>query len=231
LAIARSAIKDRKKATLKPSIQSKIDALSADFKSLKGNLIGAGSGQAPCTLMITSSKNGEGKTLSAIGIAQTLNNSGQCKVLLVDANARAPILANHYALEQTAGLTELVLDQGEHAELCQKTSIAKLDLLSFGQLAQNKTRLFESNEFQKALILLSQHYSYVVVDADSILNTSEASLICPFFDGILMVVECESTKWQAARVAVDKINNAGGTLLGTLMNRRKFYIPRFIYGA
>lgn len=229
--LAQSSQQSIGQASLQRSAQLLVDALSTDMASLKGNLIGACNGQTPSTLMITSSKDGEGKTLAAIAIAQCLNNQGQSKVLIIDANARSPKLHRLYCLKQTAGLAELVLDGADQKQVCHPTSITNLDILGFGLIAQQQACLFESNAFQKILAQLSQSYNYIVVDADSVLSGSEVSVICPLFDGILLVIECESTKWQVVKIAADKISKAGGRLLGSIMNRRKFYIPRFFYNA
>ena len=223
--------KSDQQPNLQPSAQSLVDALSPDLAPFKGNLNGACNGKAPRTLLVTSSKNGEGKTISSVSIAQTLNNDGQFKVLIIDANFRSPKLHQLYGIEQSAGFGELVLEDVPQESVCLSTSTTNLDLLCFGLLKQNPMEIFESDKFQKKLALLSQNYRYIVVDADSILTSSEVSLICPFFDGILMVIECESTKWQVVKIAADKINKAGGRLLGSILNRRKFYIPRFFYGT
>lgn len=48
-------------------------------------------------------------------------------------------------------------------------------------------------------------------------------------DGVVMVVESERTRWQAAASLKGKLEKQGGRILGVLLNKRKYYIPRFIY--
>ena len=48
-------------------------------------------------------------------------------------------------------------------------------------------------------------------------------------DGVILVVEAEKTRWQVALSAKEKIIKSGGTILGTVFNKRKYYIPEYIY--
>ena len=47
-------------------------------------------------------------------------------------------------------------------------------------------------------------------------------------DGVIFV-EAEKTRWQVALAAKEKIIKHGGNILGIVFNRRRYYIPRFIY--
>jgi capsular exopolysaccharide synthesis family protein len=199
------------------------------LSQLKSSLIEAANGKTIKSIMVTSSKPREGKTLAAISIAKTLAKGQEVKVLLIDVNFKSPMLHEVFNTPKQPGLSDMVLNQASKEETCFATSITNLDVLANGQ-QQNTEWVFDSNNFAKSLNALSQDYDYIVVDTNSLLGSSEASLICPLFDAILLVVECEVTKWQVANAAAEKINKAGGNLLGTVMNRRKFYLPRFFYG-
>jgi Mrp family chromosome partitioning ATPase len=45
----------------------------------------------------------------------------------------------------------------------------------------------------------------------------------------VVTLECEKTKWEVAQMTVEKIMNAGGSVTGIILNRRKFYVPRAVY--
>lgn len=206
------------------------ESFVGELSQLKSRLIEVGGGKTIKSIMVTSAKSGEGKTLAAISIAKTLANGKDVKVLLIDVNFSAPMLHEVFAVPQQPGLSDMVLNQASRQNTCLKTSIANLEVLTNGERQQNTTWVFDSDNFAKSLESLAQHYDHIVVDASSLLNDSEASLVCSMFDAVLLVMECEVTKWQVANTAAEKIKKAGGNLLGTVMNRRKFYIPRFFYG-
>jgi Mrp family chromosome partitioning ATPase len=48
-------------------------------------------------------------------------------------------------------------------------------------------------------------------------------------DGVVLVVEAEKTRWPVAETVRDKIKNSGGNILGIVLNKRRYYIPDWIY--
>jgi Mrp family chromosome partitioning ATPase len=48
-------------------------------------------------------------------------------------------------------------------------------------------------------------------------------------DGVIFVVEAEKTRWPVALAAKEKIVSHGGNILGMVFNKRRFYIPEFVY--
>jgi Mrp family chromosome partitioning ATPase len=82
----------------------------------------------------------------------------------------------------------------------------------------------------KALAGWKEKFDYVVFDGDSAMASSEAVILAKQFDGVVFVVECEKTKWEVLELAKEKITNVGGNILGVVLNRRRFYIPRGLYG-
>jgi len=213
----------------RPPYLSLSDSFSRELQQLKSNLRELSHGKPTKQILITSSRPGEGKTLAAISIAKTLAEGENIKVLLIDINFKSPVLHEVFNTAQSPGLADMVIGQTERENYCVNTSIPNLDLLPIGSPQSNTSWLYAANNFSTSLNSLTEYYDYIVADTNSFLGTSEVSMICPFFDTVLLVIECESTKWQVVKTTADKIENAGGNLLGTIMNRRKFYIPRFFY--
>ena len=48
-------------------------------------------------------------------------------------------------------------------------------------------------------------------------------------DGVILVVEAERTRWPVAASVKESIERGGGRLLGVVFNKRRHYIPAFIY--
>jgi Mrp family chromosome partitioning ATPase len=48
-------------------------------------------------------------------------------------------------------------------------------------------------------------------------------------DGIILVLDAEKTKWRVARHVRERIEIAGGNILGVVFNKRRYHIPQFIY--
>jgi hypothetical protein len=42
-------------------------------------------------------------------------------------------------------------------------------------------------------------------------------------------LEAEKTKWRTARHVRERMESVGGNILGIVFNKRRYYIPQFIY--
>jgi Mrp family chromosome partitioning ATPase len=48
-------------------------------------------------------------------------------------------------------------------------------------------------------------------------------------DGVMLIIESGKTRKQVALKAKQELENAGAKVLGVILNRRKQYIPGWIY--
>ncbi len=72
-------------------------------------------------------------------------------------------------------------------------------------------------------------YDYVILDGPSVPGSSDVRVICNKVDGVVLVLEAGKTRKQVAVRAKQELEEAGGKLLGVVLNKRKFYIPEWIY--
>lgn len=85
-------------------------------------------------------------------------------------------------------------------------------------------------EFRKELIsrLRSQH-QYVGVDCQSLAASEDVLSLAPLVDGVILVVEADRTKRTQIIKTSRRIEGAGGKVLGLVLNKRRYQIPRVIY--
>jgi len=199
---------------------------AGSLAGLQGSLLSATKGKAIRSLLVTSGRDQEGKSTVATGLAVALARQANAKVLLVDANFRRPALAGLFGLSAAPGLSEFLTGSpGE--QVIQKTNEPRLSLLTTGgsgSVAELLTKLPER------LNALCDGVDYVVFDGDSTLTSSEAALLAQHVDGVILVAECEQTKWEILALCKEKLSRLGGQVLGVVLNKRQFYIPGALYG-
>jgi protein-tyrosine kinase len=194
--------------------------------SLLGSLLSASEGRAIHSLLVSSGRNGEGKTTTAATMAISLARHANARVLLVDANFRRPALAELFGSPQDPGLREWL--RGEKlSEIINPTEQPGLSLLTGGSVGSAAEPLAKLPERMKELC---DGYDYVIFDGDSVLTSSEAALLSRHVDGTVLVAECEKTKWELIALCQDKLTRLGGTVIGTILNKRHYYIPGVFYG-
>lgn len=210
-------------ADLKRQLIKNVNTLSA----IKGDLVSLIKGLK--TVYITSVFDGEGKTTAALQLAYGLTISERSKVLLVDLNCLNPTLHDVFQTTLSPGLMDTGNSSSEVDKAIRSTEFHRLDVLTYGEKPagnREKTSAFFSSELIRNL---QQYYDYIVLDGHSISGASDAALSAVYFDGTLVVVECEKTKWEVLQFAVEKLTNSGANVLGVILNKRKYYIPSFLY--
>ena len=198
-------------------------ATVASLEGLSGSLLNASGGNSVRSLLVTSGRDGEGKTTMAVGIAAALARQSRNPVLLVDVNFRHPALATWFGVASEPGFREFLTSQtGE--EIFHATGESGLFMLAAGHRGSLPELLAALPLKLKALL---ERFAYIVLDGDSTLTSSDTALFARHVDGVVLVAECERTK---RGVIVQAQARLGGHLLGVALNKRKLYIPGVFYG-
>lgn len=71
--------------------------------------------------------------------------------------------------------------------------------------------------------------SLIVLDSPALLDSPLAQAMAPTVDGVVLVVEAERTRAAVAQAARDALRAAGANILGVVLNKRRFHVPKAIY--
>ncbi|MBF0327743.1 MAG: CpsD/CapB family tyrosine-protein kinase [Nitrospirae bacterium] len=215
--------------TLSERVREIITKNRRELSEVEGNILSlAAKDKDVRTIFVTSCNNSEGKTISAISLAYALYNETNLNVLLVDGNLQRPKLHELFNVEQSPGLSDFVLEGS--VNVFRETEFERLMVMPAGTKISNTLDVFRATDFGEKMAMLRDKFDYVIVDSSSILGSSDTSVAAQKFDGVVFVLECEKTKWEVLQMAVDKVVKLRGHVLGVVMNKRKYYIPRFLYG-
>ncbi len=121
------------------------------------------------------------------------------------------------------------IKRGGLAEAIRATELRNLNLLPCGSDPVGCAESLDAATFARVIRDLASHHDYLVMDGDSVLASSDVWVLGKHFDGVLLVVECERTKWEVVDLSREKISRAGGTVLGVILNKRKYYVPKAFY--
>ncbi|MBX7256422.1 MAG: hypothetical protein K1Y02_08675 [Candidatus Hydrogenedentes bacterium] len=89
--------------------------------------------------------------------------------------------------------------------------------------------LVASPKFEPFITRMRKQYDIILIDSRPFTDGMDAALLSPVADGTILIVDAGSSRWQVVRNAVDQVVSQRGTLLGVVLNKRKHYIPNFIY--
>ncbi len=76
---------------------------------------------------------------------------------------------------------------------------------------------------------LRERFDLIIVDSPPATMFPDGPGIVSMVDGVVLVVEAEKTRWPVALSVKEKIERSGGKILGVVFNKRKYYIPSWLY--
>lgn len=217
-------------ASLSPATYRQLDQNADQLSLIEGNLVSAAQTEVS-TVYVTSCFRGEGKTTAALSTAYGLSAISQARVLLVDGGNTSARLHSMLAIQPYPGLTEAIEGRVQLSDaLHPVTGLPGLHVLTCGAVSHAILSEAQRVERIKAFLdTVKPHYDFIVVDGSSTFASSDPTRLASCFDGVMFVVACERTKWEVVQGAVEKIRSGGGRVLGGVLNRRRFYIPRIVY--
>jgi len=197
---------------------SQYSVVGEAYRSLRTALMLSRAGAPPKTILFTSASNSEGKTVSALNTAVVFAHTG-VRVLLVDVDLRRPRCHKVLALENQAGLTEVLAGACNVSDLIRTTDIDSLSFLSAGSIPPNPSELVGSDKMRDTLAQLTNEFDVVVIDSPPILPVTDAMLLSTMVDGVVLVVNSSKTSKQHVKAAYARLEFARAKVFGVLLNQ------------
>lgn len=184
----------------------------AEMESIPGN-----------TMLVTSPKPGEGKTVTAINLAISISHKLDRTVLLVDANLRSPAVHQYLGIPAGAGLSDYLLRDAELPDLFINPGIEKLVLLPAGKPLANSAELLGSPRMESLVKEMKTRYPdrFLIFDSPSLLTAADALVMARFMDGVLLVVEAEKTTAKDYERSVELLKDK--RVLGAVLNKARYH--------
>jgi protein-tyrosine kinase len=178
------------------------------------------------SILFVGSRSNEGTSTVARQLAKTVSLRMEKDVLLIDLDRSRPDLHVYGGLKPENGLDEAdnSLDKALHR--VEETSLYVMPLF---QTSVFTPRTLEAAKGENFWEPLRRRFDLVIVDSPPAARFPDGPGIASQVDGVILVVEAEKTGWQVALSVKEKITKHGGNLLGIVFNKRKYYIPQFIY--
>lgn len=169
-------------------------AINEMFRALRTNLNFISQNKEHKVIMATSSISGEGKTFVTLNLGIALALSGK-KVITIGMDLRKPKLATYLNSAGSKGLTNYLIGQNSLEEITnQFDQTENLFYITSGPIPPNPAELLASDAMKQMMIRLAEEYDYVLLDTPPIGLVSDALLLRPYIDNILVVVRQNVTR-------------------------------------
>ena len=187
------------------------------------------------SVLIVGSRSNEGTSTIARELAKVASLRLEKNVLLIDLDRSRPehhIYTNAKTgsniVEQSPG-NGVAAEQDSVENNLHQVEESSLYVMPLFQRTMVTPRTIESAKGEAFWEPLKERFDLIIVDSPPVMLFPDGPAIASKVDGVILVVEAEKTKWQVALNVKEKIINSGGNILGIVFNKRKFYIPQYIY--
>ena len=181
---------------------------------------------------ITSSIDGEGKSTTAINLSYTLAETGK-RVLLIDGDMRLPSIGKKMETQNAPGLSNALAASGSDVKIAIRPSnvFDNWRFVTSGDIPPNPSELLGSRRMQSVLKAMTKEFDYIVIDLPPVNVVSDALVVSPLLDGMLIVVREDYTERKELRACIRQLNLSNAKVLGIVMsnvkNERKRYGKRY----
>ncbi len=185
--------------------------------------------EPPRVVVFAGIDHGNGCSRMCAHTAEALRENLRGSICLVEANFRSPSLPKLYGMQNHFGLTDALVGDGPIRSFAKPLGNDDLHLMSCGSLLSDSHGLLNSNRLKSRFREMRIEFDYLVVDAPPLTRYSDAIALGKVADGIVLVLEANATRKEAAIRVTEQLRASQIRILGAILNKRTFPIPESLY--
>lgn len=207
--------------------------ISENYRSIRTTLILSAVDSKLRCFVITSPLPQEGKTATISNLAVTFAQAGK-RVLIIDADLRKPRQHKVFKIKNMNGLTNYLSAQADLKDLEKATQISNLYLINAGPVPPNPVELLGSEKMGSLVDFMKQRFDYILFDSPPLLPVSDAVVLGPKIDGMILVVWGGKTTRDALKRAKEKLDmhqiKCAGVILNNIsLDEHDYYYMKHYY--
>ncbi len=211
--VPRSEGEDPSEALLDPK-----SPISEAYNSLRGSLLYSTTEGLPHIMLVTSAQASEGKTTSAIAIANSFARMGK-SVLLIDADLRRPSLHKRVGFANERGLSSLLTSHEAISTVSMPSGQEFLTFMPSGPIPPSPTELISTPRMEAILQEAAAAYDVVIIDSPPILGLADAPMLSALVDGVVFIVEADRSRRGSLKTALRRLRAMRPVLLGAVLTK------------
>jgi succinoglycan biosynthesis transport protein ExoP len=173
----------------------------------------------PKSIAVTSTRPREGKSITALALAQSLARAKR-NVVLIDADLRAPSVHQYFGLaNDRPGVSNFLAGGNDIDGIVRPTLREGLSIVTAGPHPPNAADLLTGSRLTDLITLLQERFDHIIVDCSPVIGLADAPLVAAAVDGVIYVVEARAVQSGAARRALQRLEVARANVLGIVLTK------------
>ncbi|MFC1494846.1 SPOR domain-containing protein [Thermodesulfobacteriota bacterium] len=211
--------------------------IAESFRALRTNIQFAGETENAKTLSITSTSPQEGKSMVSINLSISMAQAG-LKTLLVGADLRKPMMSKIFGLEESPGLTDILLGSYPWKDTVRTVTdiimgrmsmddvmltpgMDNLNIITCGGIPPNPAELIDSKRLDEFIEEAKKEYDIIIFDSTPVLSTADAAILGKKVDGVLIVYRIGSVSKGLLKRTSIQLDQVNCNVLGVVLNGMK----------
>jgi polysaccharide biosynthesis transport protein len=188
------------------------------YRALRTSILLSSFGAPPRVVLVTSALPQEGKTTISANSALVLAQRGS-RVLLLDADLRRPGLEKLFGIKARGGLSTLIsgVDKPEDV-LVPSTEVPNLWILPAGPIPPQPAELLSSTVMKDYIARWRNEFDHIIIDTPPCLSVTDAVVLSPEADQVILVARSGQTTKQALRRATELLLQVNARVMGVVLN-------------
>ncbi len=186
------------------------------YNTVRTNLLFLLSQQKGKVITVSSAIAAEGKSTTTINVAVAFSQLGS-KTLIIDSDMRKASIHRKLHISNTTGLSNALVGFCTADEAITNIN-PNLDVMTAGPTPPNPSELLASEAFDKLVENLKEKYDHIIIDTPPINVVSDALVVAPRTNGVLMVVKGRYTYHDEFKAAISSLEFSKIRLLGVVLN-------------
>jgi succinoglycan biosynthesis transport protein ExoP len=187
------------------------------YRSLRTSIIQSTRTGECNVLLVTSPFPGDGKTSTAMNCAAAFAQQGT-RVLLVEADLRRPKFCSLLNQTSKAGFSVLIAGGTSDDLPLTIPGLSNLEIIPAGPRSASPAELLGSPGSKAIIDFWRKQYDYIFIDTPPILSVTDAAVVAPYCDGVILVARSGVTTKKALMRAVEPFRRAQTRIVGTVLN-------------
>lgn len=194
------------------------DPVADVYRALRARILQQLAKAEKSTIGITSAREGEGKSLTAVNLAISIAMDVNQTVMLVDLDLRNPSVHRYFGIEPKLGVSDHLMGRASVAQCLINPGIERLVLLPAVGAVENSAELLSSPQMARLAVELKQRFTdrIIIYDLPSLLTVGDTIGFLPNVEATILVMREGGTRRADLARAIELLHDHN--LICTVLN-------------